>query len=82
MLPSRAMPMGTEKLRITMDSRSCSAPTEMAARVPRRSQPRISSGKMPERPDTESVPEAGGQKTPFWRIGKERKVSFLSVVKI
>ena len=37
---------------------------------------------MPERPDTESVPEAGGQKTPFWRIGKERKVFFLSVVKI
>ena len=23
-----------------------------------------------------------GQKTPFWRIGKERKVFFLSVVKI
>ncbi len=42
--PAKAIPMGTEKLRIHMESSSCRAPIAIAARVPRRIQTRIWEG--------------------------------------
>ena len=42
--------MGMEKLLMIMERRSCKAPMATAARVPRRSQVRISKGGNPEKP--------------------------------
>ena len=54
-LPQRAMPMGTAKLRMAIERSSCSVPTAPAARVPRRSQKRISAGI--NRGSSDSYPE-------------------------
>ena len=74
MHPASAIPIGTAKLRITIDSSSCSVPIAAAARVPRSIHSTVSAGIIPGSP--QSFPQiAKRMNTQIWVNTVTRKIT-------